>query len=78
MYVPLVGTLLPLLALQCSASSIRSRTPYALKSEHPIPSQWRKLDRAPADHQVELRIGLVQAKFQDLERELYEGKLPLC
>lgn len=73
MYYPIVGTLLPLMALQCAASSVKPRTPYKVKSNHPIPSQWQKLDRAPADHRLEMRIGLTQSRFNDLERELYEG-----
>ena len=67
------SSLLPLLALQSSAATIKSRTPYQVKSSHPIPQQWQKLDRAPEDHMMEMRIGLTQDKFTELERELYEG-----
>lgn len=73
MYYPLVSAVLPLMALQCLASSINARTPYQVKSSHPVPRQWQKLDRAPADHRLEMRIGLKQSRFNELERELYEG-----
>ena len=64
--------LLPLLA---TAASVR-RADYSVKSEHPVPAKWQQLDRAPADHRLDLRIGLKQSNFEALERELYEVSSP--
>jgi tripeptidyl-peptidase I len=76
MYIPLIHTLLPLLALQTSVGAIEPRSAYKVKSDHPVPSQWNRVDRAPSNHLLELRIGLTQAKFRDLERDLYEVSSP--
>lgn len=32
------------------------------------------MDRADPDHPIELRIGLKQSEFNELERQLYESK----
>lgn len=72
MYTQLLACTLPLLAAAANAP----RSGYSVKSSHPVPPQWKQLDRAPADHRLELRIGLKQDKFKQLERELYEVSSP--
>ena len=66
-----------LAALVCvgtvSGSSIRSRTPYAVKDTHRVPRRWTAVGPAPADHLIRLQIGLKQGQFNELERHLYEG-----
>jgi tripeptidyl-peptidase I len=54
--------------------NIKSRSPYAVKGSHPVPPRWERIDRAHPDHPIELRIGVKQSQFDDLERQLYEGK----
>jgi hypothetical protein len=64
-------TLLPSLAL---AGQLKSRSPYVVKGDHPVPARWQRVDRAPAAHPIELRIGLKASQFDELERHLYEGE----
>jgi tripeptidyl-peptidase-1 len=52
---------------------IRARTPYEVKETHLVPRKWKQLDRAPADHLIDLQIGVKQSNFAELERHLYEG-----
>ena len=66
--------MLPSLAL---AGQIKARSPYVVKGDHPVPSRWQRVDRAPADHPIELRIGVKSSQFEELERQLYEGMRPL-
>lgn len=68
-------SLLPALALSATAA-IESRSPYAVKGSHPVPRGWEAVDRAPASHPIELRIGLKQDRFEDLDRQLYEVSDP--
>jgi tripeptidyl-peptidase-1 len=56
------------------ASLVNTRSPYAVKGSHPVPPRWERLDRAHPDHPIELRIGLKQSEFDELERQLYESK----
>ena len=56
------------------ASVIESRSPYAVKGSHPVPPRWERIDRADPDQLIELRIGLKQSEFEELERQLYESK----
>lgn len=56
------------------ASPVKARSPYAVKDSHHVPTRWHRLDRAPADHVVNLQISLKQSQFGELERHLYEGK----
>ena len=58
-----------------TAGQIKSRSPYAVKGEHPVPPRWQRIDRAPAAHPIELRIGLKSSQFDELERHLYEGPI---
>ena len=55
---------------------LRSRSPYVVKGDHPVPPRWQRIDRAPAAHPIELRIGLKSSQFDELERQLYEGQKP--
>lgn len=43
-----------------------------LKEEVIPPHKWQNVGPAPADHRIELRIGLVQPNFPLLEQHLYE------
>jgi tripeptidyl-peptidase-1 len=56
-----------------SGSSLRSRTPYAVKDTHHVPRSWTPVGPAPAEHMIRLQIGLKQGQFSELERHLYEG-----
>ena len=53
---------------------IRARTPYEVKETHYAPRKWTQIDRAPADHMLHLQIGLKQDRFEELEKQLYEGR----
>lgn len=61
-------------AAQALATPIRARSPYAVKETHYVPRQWSNAGRAPDSHVLHLHIGLKQAKFDELERHLYEGR----
>jgi tripeptidyl-peptidase-1 len=61
------------LAGLASASPLRVRSPYAVKETHPVPSHWTEIASAPANHMIQLQIGLKQSQFDELERHLYEG-----
>ena len=69
-----------LLSLLCAVSSAlaapHKRGEYAVKDRHAAPAQWKQLARAPKEHVVEMRIGLKQHKFEELERQLYEVSDP--
>ena len=56
------------------ASPLKARSPYAVKDSHHVPARWYRLDRAPADHMINLQISLKQSQFSELERHLYEGE----
>jgi tripeptidyl-peptidase-1 len=62
-----------LAAIVISGSPIASRQTYAVKDSHPVPARWSRGERAPADHVIQLHIGLKQNNFNELERHLYEG-----
>lgn len=55
------------------SSPVKVRSEYGLKDRHVVPSQWRKIDRAPANHIIHLKIALRQGRFDELEQHLYEG-----
>jgi tripeptidyl-peptidase-1 len=63
-----------LLASGSYASPIQSKSPYAVKDSHFVPSKWRQVAPAPSTHNIDLRIAIKQNSFDDLERHLYEGK----
>jgi hypothetical protein len=62
------------LAVLASASPLQIRTPYAVKESHPVPRKWSRVGPAPAEHVINLQIGLKQGNFNELERHLYEGE----
>ena len=47
--------------------------PYVVKDSHFVPRKWTRLGAAPAEHMIDMNIGLKQSQFDKLERELYEG-----
>ncbi|KAI1630893.1 tripeptidyl-peptidase 1 precursor [Biscogniauxia mediterranea] len=66
-----------LLAAQAAlAGPIRSRTPYRVKDSHHVPRDWRRVGRAPANHVIDLQIGVKQGNFAALEKHLYEVSDP--
>lgn len=56
------------------ASPIRARSPYVLKESHNVPAKWSRLMPAPKNHMIELRIGVKQGDFDELENQLYQGE----
>ena len=67
-------TVAALFAGLVASSPLRIRSPYAVKETHLPPSKWRNIGPAPVDHVVNLKIGLKQSQFDELERHLREGK----
>ena len=68
-----------LLVVLCTAdaalgSPLQSRHSYAAKDSHNVPKQWSRLGSAPTSHWINLKIGLKQSRFDELEKQLYEGK----
>ena len=55
------------------SSPVYSRTAYAVKDTHKVPSKWKKVGPAPGHKLLHLQIGLKQSQFDELERHLYEG-----
>jgi tripeptidyl-peptidase-1 len=58
--------------------TIQKRFPvstYQVKESHFVPRSWSRIGSAPADHTINLRIGLTQSRFDELEKSLYEGKI---
>ena len=55
------------------SSPLPSRTEYAVKDTHNVPSKWYEVGPAPAHKLLHLHIGLKQSQFDELERHLYEG-----
>ena len=53
---------------------VEVRSPYAVKESISIPKGWSYVAPAPANHLITLQIGLRQARFDELERQLFEGK----
>lgn len=45
----------------------------AIKESHPVPRAYTRISAAPADKIISLEIGLKQAKFTELERQLYDS-----
>ena len=70
--------ILGLVAVQVALSSpVQSRASYAIKESHSVPKAYASIGPAPADTNIELQIGLKQAQFDELERQLYDGLYPL-
>ncbi|KAI1102674.1 tripeptidyl-peptidase 1 precursor [Jackrogersella minutella] len=53
-----------------------SRTTYRVKDVHHVPRAWKRVRRAPADHVIDLHIGVKQSNFVELEKHLYEVSDP--
>lgn len=73
-------TLIPSLSLPVTtASPLRTRSPYVVKDNHPLPGGWEITQRAPSEDLIQLHIGLKHGRFDELERHLYQGMpfLPL-
>ena len=61
------------LALAALAVALPAKdTAHKVKESILPPRGWTKSQSAPADHIIELRIGLPQPNFAELERHLYE------
>jgi hypothetical protein len=75
---PIMRTsLLLLLSSSALGLTIQKRFPastYQVKESHFVPKSWARIGDAPADHTINLRIGLAQSRFDELEKSLYEGK----
>ncbi|KAI0378062.1 subtilisin-like protein [Hypomontagnella monticulosa] len=76
----LTSYLLPAWIFACLATSknpgVSSRSSYSLKERHHVPHNWAYVGRAPADHRIELQIGLRQSRFNELEQRLLEVSSP--
>lgn len=55
-------------------SPVKARSPYAVKETHNVPRKWTKIGIPAPEHMVNLKIGLKNKRFNELERRLYEGK----
>lgn len=56
-----------------SASPLHTRSPYVVKDNHPVPSGWEIIARAPIEEYIHLQIALKHGRFDELEKHLYEG-----
>lgn len=57
------------------ATPIRARSPYVVKETHSAPREWTKLDRSNGESVIQLKIGLKQGNFDELDRHLNEGRV---
>jgi tripeptidyl-peptidase-1 len=55
------------------ASNLHTRSTYAVKDSHHVPSRWTNVGPANPLQEIELQIGLKQGNFGELHRHLYEG-----
>ena len=73
----MLGTLSLLSSLSILATTIatpiKARSEYALKERHHVPRLFSRVQRAPLNHVIDLKIALKQSNFDELERQLYEG-----
>lgn len=53
-----------------------SYSDYTVKDSHHVPRSFSRIRPAPKDHIINLKIGLKQSKFDELERHLYEVSDP--
>ncbi|KAK5099652.1 hypothetical protein LTR24_001311 [Lithohypha guttulata] len=64
-------------ATPVSLHSEHARSPYSVKETHFVPRGWTASDQPPHPNQLlDIKIGLKNKKFADLERHLYEVSLP--
>jgi len=45
-----------------------------MKETHRVPHNWARVGKAPPEHEIELQIGLRQARFDELELHLFESQ----
>jgi tripeptidyl-peptidase-1 len=63
-------------ACAVGASTARPQLQYAVVERNEAPQQWKRLGPAPKEKMFQMKIGLEQSGFDDLERELYQGETP--
>ena len=56
-----------------AGTPLTGRNTYSIKDFHHVPHQWTRVGPAPAEHIINLNIGLKQSHFDELEKQLYEG-----
>ena len=56
-----------------AASPVLRRAGYALKESTRLPRRWARIGEAPSDAEMVFSLGLQQSRFDELERQLYEG-----
>jgi tripeptidyl-peptidase-1 len=57
-------------------SPVRTRSPYAVKEKHLLPRGWKGSIKPSRNHIVNLKIGVKQGNFEQLEKDLYEVSDP--
>jgi tripeptidyl-peptidase I len=62
------------LVAQASAVPSHARSTYEVKERHFVPRRWQRVRRAPADHVIDLQIGVKHGNFAGLEKRLNEGR----
>ena len=60
--------------IAAAATPLRVRSEYCVKEHHNVPPKWNRISDAPLDHLINLQIGLKQSRFDELERQLYQGE----
>ena len=68
------GLLTLALVIEAALGSPVRRAGYALKERSRIPRQWTESGPAPPEGRMVFSVGLKQSNFDELERQLYEGK----
>ncbi|KAL9618720.1 MAG: hypothetical protein Q9160_006599 [Pyrenula sp. 1 TL-2023] len=58
------------------STAVKARSEYGVKETHFVPREWERINRAPADHVIHLKIALKQGRFDELEKHLYEVSDP--
>ncbi|EME79352.1 uncharacterized protein MYCFIDRAFT_57642 [Pseudocercospora fijiensis CIRAD86] len=64
------------LSAAVTAAPLDDRSDYAVHSSHFVPGGWEQSGKPDPEHTINLRIGLKQGSFADLERHLYEVSDP--
>jgi len=75
-HVVMAGSLVLLLLSAASLSVAELLSGYVVKETHHVPRGWTNLGPAPGHAKLAIRIGLKQAKWDELERHLYEVSDP--
>ena len=71
-------TTVPVLATVFCFADVTASSPlhgryHAIKDSHNVPRKWSRVGPAPVEHWINLNIGLKQSRFEELEKQLYEG-----